>query len=103
MQRLKCTVAESVGHRIAINKLTHNGMRKEIHVVSNPDRGGWDAKRPHADRASKHFETKKEAMQWSRDLAKKEGLELIPHGTDGKIQNPNSYGPDSCPPKDMKH
>nr|WP_238315190.1 DUF2188 domain-containing protein [Segatella maculosa] len=54
-------------------------MRKEIHVVSNPD-GGWDAKRPNADRASKHFETKKEAMDWGRNLAKKEGAELIPHG-----------------------
>lgn len=63
-------------------------MRKEIHVVSNPD-GGWDAKRPNADRASKHFETKKEAMDWGRNLAKKEGAELIPHGKDGKIQNPN--------------
>jgi len=56
-------------------------MRKEIHVVSNPD-GGWDAKRPNADRASKHFETKKEAMDWGRNLAKKEGAELIPHGKD---------------------
>lgn len=74
-------------------------MRKEIHVVSNPD-GGWDA---NADRASKHFETKKEAMDWGRNLAKKEWAELIPHGKDGKIQNPNSYGNDSCPPKDRKH
>lgn len=65
--------------------------------------GGGDAKRPHADRVSKHFDTKKEAMDWSRDLAKREGLELIPHGTDGKIQHPNSYGSDQCPPKDTKN
>lgn len=78
-------------------------MRKEIHIVSNPNRGGWDAKRPNTDRASKHFDTKKEAMEWSRDLAKREGLELIPHGTDGKIQNSNSYGNDPCPPKDNRH
>lgn len=77
--------------------------RKEIHVVSNSDRGGWDAKRPHAERASKHFDTKAEAMEWSRELAKKEGLELIPHGLNGKIQNPNSYGNDPCPPKDKKN
>ena len=49
-------------------------MRKEIHIVSNPNRGGWDAKRPNADRASKHFDTKKEAMEWGRDLAKRERL-----------------------------
>ena len=78
-------------------------MRKEIHVVSNPDRGGWDAKRPHADRVSKHFENKADAMRWSHDLAKKEGLELIPHRKDGQFQNPNSYGNDPCPPKDKKH
>ena len=92
MQRLKCSVAESEGHRIVFHNLNLTVMRKEIHIVSNPNRGGWDAKRPNADRASKHFDTKKEAMEWSRDLAKREGLELIPHGTDGQIQNPNSYG-----------
>ena len=42
-------------------------------------------------------------MEWSHNYAKKEGLELIPHGMDGKIQNPNSYGSDSYPPKDTKH
>ena len=97
-------VAESEGHRlILLTVKIRLRMRKEIHVVSDPERGGWDAKRPHADRASKHFETKKEAIEWCRELAKKEGLELIPHGTDGKIQNPNSYGKDPCPPKDTKH
>ena len=49
------------------------------------------------------IDTKKEAMEWGRDLTKREGLELIHHGTDGKIQNPNSYGNDPCPPKDTRH
>ena len=61
MQRLKCSVAESEGHRDVFHNLTPTFMRKEIHIVSNPNRGGWDAKRPNADRASKHFEKK----QWS--------------------------------------
>ena len=39
--------------------------RKERHVVSNPD-GGWDSKREKAERASKHFETKKEAMEQAK-------------------------------------
>ncbi len=78
-------------------------MRKEIHIVPNQGRGGWDAKRQNAERASKHFETKAEAMNWSRELAKKEGLELIPHSKGGKIQNPNSYGSDPCPPRDKRH
>ena len=52
MQRLKCSVAESEGHRIVFHNLNLTVMRKEIHIVSNPNRGGWDAKRPNADRAS---------------------------------------------------
>lgn len=78
-------------------------MREELHIVYNQERGGWDAKRQNAERASKHFGTKADAMEWGRGLAKKEGLELIPHGMDGKIQNPNSYGNDPCPPRDTKH
>lgn len=78
-------------------------MRKELHVVPNSDRGGWDAKRQNAERVSKHFDNKAEAMAWSRNQAKKDGLELIPHRKDGQIQNPNSYGNDPCPPKDKKH
>jgi hypothetical protein len=75
--------------------------RKERHVVPNPD-GGWDSKKNKAQRASKHFETKEEAMKWSREKAKEEGSELIPHKRDGRIQNPDSHGNDPCPPKDKK-
>ncbi|SOE21218.1 hypothetical protein SAMN06298216_1689 [Spirosomataceae bacterium TFI 002] len=77
--------------------------RKEIHVVSNKDRGGWDAKRENAERASKNFDTKQEAMDWGKDQAQKIGAELIPHRKDGQIQNPNSYGNDPNPPKDKSH
>ena len=78
------------------------GNRKEIHVVPNSNRGVWDAKRNNAERSSKHFETKQDAMNWARDKARNDGAELIPHKKDGTIQNPNSYGGDPCPPKDKK-
>ena len=73
--------------------------RKERHVVPNPD-GGWDSKREKEQRASNHFETKKEAMDWSRQKSRSEGSELIPHRKDGRIQNPDSHGNDPNPPKD---
>lgn len=76
--------------------------RKERHVVPNP-KGGWDSKRENAERASRHFDKKEEAMDWSRTKARQEGAELIPHKKDGTIQNPNSYGNDPNPPKDRKH
>ena len=53
--------------------------RKEIHVVPNSDRGGWDAKNNNAERASKHFERKQDAMDWARQKARNDGAELIPH------------------------
>ncbi|MCQ2960391.1 MAG: DUF2188 domain-containing protein [Bacteroidales bacterium] len=76
------------------------GTRKEVHIVPNKKRGGWDTKNNNAERASKHFDTKQEAMIWGRTSAMNKGAELIPHKKDGKIQNPNSYGNDPCPPKD---
>jgi len=75
--------------------------RKERHVVPNPD-GGWDSKREHAERASKHFVTKEDAMQWSRGKSNSEGSELVPHRKDGTIQNPDSHGKDPNPPKDRQ-
>lgn len=77
--------------------------RKEIHVVPNTDKWGWDAYKPELSKISKHFDKKQNAMEWSRNQAIKEERELIPHGMDGKIQNPNSYGKDPCPPKDKKN
>ncbi len=50
------------------------GNRSEKHVVHNPERGGWDVKNNNAQRASKHFETKADAMDWAREQAKKDGL-----------------------------
>ncbi len=73
--------------------------RKERHVVPNAN-GGWDSKRENAQRTSKHFETKEEAMKWSREKSRKEGSDLIPHMKNGQIQDPDSHGKDPCPPKD---
>lgn len=71
---------------------------KSRHVVPNSE-GGWDSKKAGAERASKHFDTKKEAEKYSRDLSKKEGSELVVHGKDGKIQRKDSHGNDPHPPK----
>jgi len=73
--------------------------RKERHIVPNKE-GGWDSKRENAERASKHFETKDDAVKWSREKSREEGSELIPHRKDGTIQNPDSHGNDPNPPKD---
>lgn len=75
--------------------------RETRHVVPKHD-GGWSSKKGGAEKASKNFETKKEAEKYSRELSKKEGSELLIHGKDGKIQRSDSHGNDPCPPKDKK-
>lgn len=74
-------------------------MRNERHVVKNPD-SGWDIKKPHAERASSHAETKAEAIMRARKICKNEGAECIIHGEDGKFRNYNSYGKHAWPPND---
>ncbi|MDP3034026.1 MAG: DUF2188 domain-containing protein [Methanobacteriaceae archaeon] len=72
-------------------------MSENYHVVPSED--GWDVKREKGKRASKHFETKKEAEKYSNELAGKQKVESIIHKQDGKIQKRNSYGNDPYPPK----
>jgi hypothetical protein len=72
--------------------------RKTRHVVPNSE-GGWDSKKGGAEKASKHFDTKKEAEQYSRDLSRREQSELIIHKKDGTIHRADSHGNDPHPPK----
>lgn len=68
------------------------------HVVPNPD-GGWDVKKPHADRASGHFDTKQDAVDFARGITQNNGGELLIHNQDGKISQRDSHGHDPFPPK----
>ena len=75
--------------------------RKTHHVVPNSD-GGWDVKRGGASRASKHFDTKREAEGYGRGVSQRAGSEFIVHGKDGTIQRADSHGGDPNPPKDKR-
>lgn len=78
-------------------------MTKKIsqHIVKNPD-GGWAVKKGGSSKATKIYKTKEEAIEQGKTIAKKQKAELYIHGQDGRIQNKNSYGKDSCPPRDKK-
>jgi uncharacterized protein YdaT len=73
-------------------------MSNTRHVVPNTD-GGWDSKKGGAERASKHFDKKQDAVDYSRELSKKQKTELVIHKKDGKIQRKDSHGNDNFPPK----
>ena len=73
--------------------------RDTHHVVPNPE-GGWDVKRGGGEKASRHFETKQEAIEGGREISRNQGTELIIHNRDGRISQSDSHGNDPCPPKD---
>ncbi len=75
--------------------------RDEHHVVPSSS-GGWDVKRNNAQRASIHTETKAEAVKAGRQISQNQRTELVIHGKNGRIQNPDSHGHDSCPPRDKR-
>jgi ribA/ribD-fused uncharacterized protein len=51
---------------------------RNYHIMANP-RGGWDVLREGGKRASAHFATKSDAIARGRELARKQGVELIQH------------------------
>jgi len=75
--------------------------RKTHHVVPDPD-GGWNVKKGGNQRASKHFDTKKDAEGWGRNVSRNQKTEFVIHNKDGKISQSDSHGNDPCPPRDKK-
>lgn len=78
-------------------KNNNGNDKKNIHVVPHPE--GWAIKREGAERASRVTETKKEAVDYARQQARQDGVELIIHKKDGTIQSRDSHGNDPYPPK----
>lgn len=75
--------------------------KKDVHVV--PHKDGWATKKEGASRAGTVTNTQKQAIERARDQAKREHVEVVIHGRDGKIRDSDSYGNDPNPPKDKKH
>jgi len=75
--------------------------KKTQHVVKNPD-GGWAVKKGGATKATKVHKTQEEAIRHGREIARTQNAEFYVHGRDGRIREKDSYGKDSCPPKDKK-
>lgn len=68
------------------------------HVVQSSN-GKWSVRRAGASKASRTFDTQKEATQYGQRIARNSKSELFIHGRDGLIRERNSYGNDPHPPK----
>jgi hypothetical protein len=73
--------------------------RKTHHVIPAKD-GGWSVKKGGAEKASKSFDIKKDAIDYAREVSKNQESELYIHKKDGTIQKKDSHGNDPNPPKD---
>jgi hypothetical protein len=72
--------------------------KKDIHVV--PHKDGWATKKEGTRRPGGVYEIKAEAMSAGRRQAKREGVELVEHRSDGTIVDSDSHGRDPIPPRD---
>ena len=71
--------------------------KKDIHIV--PRDGGWAVRREGAARDSSHHDRKSDAVDAGRTTARRDGVELVTHGKDGRIQDSDSHGRDPFPPR----
>ena len=69
----------------------------------SPKDGKWGVHGEGNDRYTKIFNTQKEAETYAKNIAKNQNSELIIQGKDGQIRSKDSFGNDSCPPKDTEH
>ncbi|CAM3103148.1 DUF2188 domain-containing protein [Cupriavidus taiwanensis] len=74
--------------------------KKDIHVV--PHKDGWATRREGATRVGVVAPTKADALSIGRDQARRDKVELVVHGRNGRIQDSDSYGNDPFPPRDKK-
>ncbi len=71
--------------------------KRNIHVV--PHQKGWAIRRENSKRVDKITTTQKEAEDKARELARRDQVELLIHGRNGKIRERDSYGNDPFPPR----
>jgi len=57
------------------------GKRKSQHLVPNP-KGGWDVKNGGGKKPLKHFDTKKTAEKFGRNVSRNQKSEFVIHRKD---------------------
>ena len=75
--------------------------KRDIHVV--PHEEGWATRKEGTERAGGIFDNKADALEQAREQARRERVDVIIHGRNGRIQDSDSYGNDPFPPRDKKH
>ncbi len=73
--------------------------RRVYHVTPATDVGEWEIKEEGLPRARSRHQSKQEAVEAARRLAKSQPLgQIIIHRSDGTIEEERTYGSDPHPP-----
>jgi len=75
--------------------------KKNVHVV--PAGRKWAVKREGTGSPDSTHLTQRAAEDAGRKIAKQNQGELVIHRPNGQIRDKDSYGNDTCPPRDTKH
>lgn len=78
--------------------------RNQRHVVPNPE-GGWDVRKPHAQRSSGHFDRQSDAEARAKEiLGNAGGGEAVVHNRRGQIRDSDTVTPGhEGPGRDTRH
>jgi len=76
-------------------------QKRDIHTV--PAGNKWAVKREGTNRSLSTHRTKSVAEEAGAKVARRDRVEHVIHGRDGRIQDSDSYGNDPNPPKDKKY
>lgn len=76
-------------------------MGKNQHIT--PKDGKWQVIGSGNSKATKIFNTQKEAIDYGKNIAINQQSELVIHNKQGRIRDKDSYGNDDFPPEDTKY
>ena len=66
-------------------------MTTKSHHVLPDSRGGWKVKKEGAERASRVFDKKEDAVKCGREMSKSHRTDLYVHRRDGTVESKSSY------------
>ena len=75
--------------------------KHDVHVTKAPGGSQWRVSQG-GTTISKH-NTQSNAVDVARREAKRDRVDLVTHGRDGRIRSKDSFGRDPLPPRDREH
>jgi Uncharacterized protein conserved in bacteria (DUF2188) len=83
-----------------MSKKLNQPSERSYHVIARVG-GGWNVKKRGAVRASKSFETQRQAISYARKISITEHAELFIHNENGRLSKKETFSSNPIPMKDI--